>query len=430
MIIQIIQFSGKGVTFARFRRTGKEILPVTGVRLTFSDHQELGRILAEQLQPVSEELHTILALDPASVCLRELSLPVSDRKKLRAVLPFELSGDTAEDAGELVCDALPLVGDGSLLAGWASVHFVAELVGILKESGMEPEVVTCSSLNWHRLPLPDQQEPFALVEEDSMMVCSREGIIFFRSLPTSPDMIRLTLAAVELSKGSAVKNIYRISGDLFHGEEKLPLPAVLSGQDAIGDLPPEMLISPLATAMSYCAGDIFNLRNGPLVWTGKRSHLFKKFRVPLVLGILLLLILPAEAGLRWYLIDRDLKSINSSIAAIYKQVFPTRKKAVDEIGELKAEIRRLQQGTAGSEVLAFLNMLAINKDEQIHGFSEVDYDGERFRLKGDARNSSAVTLMGQKLSTAGWIIEQPELTSRPDGMTLFVIKGRRGGSAR
>jgi general secretion pathway protein L len=183
----------------------------------------------------------------------------------------------------------------------------------------------------------------------------------------------------------------------------------------------------LAIALAYCSGEIFNLRNGPLAWTGKRSHLLKQFRIPLVLAMLILLLLPAEAGLRWFLLSRDIRSINTSVATIYKGIFPTRKKAVDETAEVRAEIRHLTNGTARSELLPFLHLLAQAKDEQIFGFSEVEYDGERFRLKGNAKNNEAVTALGNRLSATGWAVEQPELTARPDTTTLFVLKGRQGG---
>jgi len=428
MIIQIIQLSGRDVTCAGFRRTGKELSPVFGIRRDFQGDAELTGVLQENLLPSSAEVRTVLALPPAVVALRELNLPIRDRAKLRAILPMELAGETADESAELVCDAL-ILSDGSLLAGWAPVPLVAKLVQLLTAAGIEPEVVTCAGLTWHHLPLlPEQQEQIALVDDQTLMVCSQGQPVWVRLMGTATDTVIRTLTALELSKGINVKSIYRLEGDPLPGEEKLQLPDLLSGSAATGDLPAEALLSPLAIALAYCSGELFNLRNGPLAWTGKRSQLLKQFRVPLILAVLVLLLLPVEAGLRWYLLSSSIRSVNTSIAAIYKGIFPARKKAVDETAEVRAEIRRLTNGTARSELLPFLSLLAQSKDEQIIGFSEIEYDGERFRLKGTARNNAAVTAMGNRLSATGWTVEQPELTARPDATTLFALKGRQGGS--
>ena len=77
--------------------------------------------------------------------------------------------------------------------------------------------------------------------------------------------------------------------------------------------------------------------------------------------------------------------------------------------------------------MQFLNRLAQSKDDQVTGLGEGEYDGELFRLKGDARSNPAVASMARKLTDAGFVVDQPELTGRPDGTTLFVIKGRRKG---
>jgi general secretion pathway protein L len=427
MIIQIIQLTNHDVTCARFRRNGRDLTPISGIRLSYHDLSELSTLLQKQFAPLTEETRTILALPPNLVSLRELTLPISDRKKLRALLPLELSGEIAEEGENLVCDALSLA-NGALLAGWVTVPVVAKWIQLLTGIGLEPEVVTCSNLNWHLLIPADQQATIALVDDTALMVCQQGRPLFSRVLHSSPDVRSQTLAAVELDKRIALQSVYRLEGELLPGEEKFPLPEALSVRTATGYLPADALASPLAIALAYCTGEIFNLRSGQLAWTGKRTQLFRQMRIPLVLGAIALVLLLGELGLRWYLLARDITFVNNSITKIYHDVFPTRKKAVDETAELKAEIKRLQGTAATSEVLSFLTLLAQAKGDQIQGLSEVDFDGERFRLKGDARSNVAVASMGQKLTAAGWTVEQPELTVRPNATTLFVLKGQRGGT--
>ena len=427
MIIQIVQLAGDTVTCARFKRNGRVLTPVAGYRRTFQDDAEFTRILQENPLPPGEEARTILALAPAEVSLREMNLPFQDRKKLRAILPLELAGEVAEDAAELVCDVLPL-SDGSLLAGWASAQSIAPVIRLLADAGQEPEIVTRASLAWHLVQPTQQQGVIALVDATAIMVCSQGKPVFCRAMETDATTLSRTLAAVELGKGITVEAVYRLEGEPLPGEQLLPLPEQLAGQQGSGDLPANALISPLATALAYCSGEIFNLRNGPLAWSGKRSHLIKQFRTPLILGCVFLVLLFAETGLRWHLLARDITETNRSITKIYGTVFPTRAKAVDEVAELKAEIRRLQQGGSGNETLAFLTLVAQAKDEKIIGFSEVELDTERFQLKGDTLDATAVTALSRKVSEAGWNVEQPALTNRPGATTLFVLKGKRGST--
>ena len=59
----------------------------------------------------------------------------------------------------------------------------------------------------------------------------------------------------------------------------------------------------------------------------------KRLRLTMILAATLVALIFAEAGLRWYLVEKDLNSLNGSISSIYHQIFPTRKKAVDEVSE-------------------------------------------------------------------------------------------------
>jgi general secretion pathway protein L len=437
MIIQVIQLTEHDLTCARFQRSGRATLtPLSGFKLPYADHAELREHLREQLPtPGAEEVRTILALPPALVALRELNLPIIDRRKLRAVLPLELSSETTQPEQELVCDAVPL-DEGNVLAGWAPRAVVAELIALLADVGAEPEAVTVACLHWQLLA-PDQQTgPFAICDRQAVLVCrpATSAPAYCRSLGSDNGELGRTLTALELARDLPVRTVYQLDPD---GPvelpdsiviEPLPVPALLVETQASGSLPPLALASALAVAEAYCCNTLFNLRSGSLAWSHQRYQLLRRHRLPLLLAVVLLVLLVVESGTRWYLLKRDLASLNGSIARIYREVFPTRTKAVDEVAEIKAEIRRLQGGISGNSSLAFLSELAAMKGDEITLLSEVEYDGSRLRLKGDSRSSAAVNGLRQQLIAAGWAVEQADLTSRPDGSVLFTLKGQRGGT--
>lgn len=435
MIIQVIQLTEHELTCACFRRSGRDsLMPLSGVKLPYTDQTELRAHLNEQLTTTAgEEIRTILALPPALVSLRELNLPISDRRKLRAVLPLELSGETAQPDQQLVCDAVPLAG-GTILAGWAPSAVVAELINLLTEAGAEPEAVTLACLHWHLLA-PDQQSgAFAIFDRQSVLVCRPGATVpaYCRSLGADTDELGRTLTALELARDLPIQTVYQLDPEVSVelpssiDLQPLPIPALLAQTPATGSLPTLALAGPLAVAEAYCSNTLFNLRSGSLTWSRQRYQLLRRHRLPLLLAAVLVVLLLVESGTRWYLLQRDLASLNGSISRIYREIFPSRTKAVDEVAEVKAEIRRLQGGISGPSSLAFLSELAAMKADEISQFSEVEYDGSRLRLKGDSRNSTAVNALRQQLLAAGWSVEQADLTNRPDGNVLFVLKGQRG----
>jgi len=429
MIIQVIQLAANEVTCARFRRNGKEPVPIGGFRLRWNNHDELGMILKEQCPLESEEVRTVLAIPPDLVMLREINLPITDPRKIRAVLPLELAGEIAAETSSLVCDAFPLA-NGNLLAGWLSRETVEPLIELLKEAGMEPEVVTVACFNWHYLLPAEDEQPTAIHDANAVLILKAGKPVYCRHLGTSAAALDQTLAAVELTHNLQVNRLYHLEHsdtEISARSEQIPVHPLLLGNIS-GDLAPAALSSPLAVALALCSGDtIFNLRSGPLAWTGRRSRLLRSIRIPLILAAILLLLLFTELGVRWYLLSTDLASLNQSIARIYKEVFPTRKKAVDESAELKAEIRRLEGAGASLPVLAFLKLLAEAKGDGITAISEMELDSNRFLLKGDARSSSDITAFRQRLIDKSWGVVQPELTTRPNGTVFFTMRGSREG---
>lgn len=430
MIIQVIQLSREAVTCCRFRKSGSTITPVTGSRHTFSNNDELKTCITESLPPLSEDTRTILALPAHSVTLRELQFPMQDRRKLRSILPFELASELVEADQEIVCDAL-ILSDGTLLAGWCTVAEVRSYIQLLQDCGHEPEIITSAFLNWQYLPCPvDQSTPRMLTDSEALMICQDDHPLFARALPETDNALTATLTVVSLTKELAMPNVYLLEtgGQPAEIGTPLVLPEVLSSLEAAGDLPAAALISPLAIALAYQSGEIFNLRNGALSWTRKRTRQFRQFRIPVILGAIVLGLLFTESALRWYLLARDINSLNTSISKIYREVFPSRRKAVDEVSEIKAEIRRLHQGTSDNATLAFLKLLAESKPDQVTGLNEIELDGQRFKIKGEAKTNTAVTALQQKLVAAGWKTDQPEYTSRPDGSILFVLSGQEGST--
>ena len=136
-----------------------------------------------------------------------------------------------------------------------------------------------------------------------------------------------------------------------------------------------------------------------------------------------ILLLFVSKGLQYRAARADLISLNASIATIYREIFPTRTKAVDELAEIKGEIRKRGGVDSSSAVLDLLKQLVEVKGASINGLYEAEVEGRALRVKGDARSAQAVNEFKASLTPLMATVELGEVKSRPDGMVTFTLTG-------
>ncbi len=435
MDIQIINLNDGEVVFARFRRERNRLLFLDGSRHDCADRTVLAGLIAAHLLPHAGASRIILSLPPALLTLREMALPIVDRRKLREILPLELRGETALESEELACDAVPLA-EGVVLAVWSPREAVADLIRFLADNGVEPEVVTASFLDWTGLlSAPDD---VAITDGSAVALFQGGELAFCRALPSaSAAELARTISALELGKGITVTTVYAIgaaarqepAGETMPKVTPLPMDGPLAETFAADQAAGRDLAAAFATARAVCFGAPLDLRNGPLAYTRGHEKLRKRLRLTAILAATVVTLLFAETGLRWFLVKRDLDSLNGSIRTIYKDVFPGRTKPVDEVAELKAEIRRLGSSSGSGGVLATLKLLADAKGDELTGIVETDLDGSQLRIKGDARSALAVNDFKARLKPVFASLEVGEIKSRPDGSVTFSLRGtlKEGG---
>jgi general secretion pathway protein L len=95
-----------------------------------------------------------------------------------------------------------------------------------------------------------------------------------------------------------------------------------------------------------------------------------------ILAALLIMLLLAETD-GYFLVKKDLNSLNTSIRTMYREIFPTRKKAVDEVAELKSEIRRMGGIRGSQSLLVSMKKLSGLKRYGISGFYEAEFEETR-----------------------------------------------------
>jgi general secretion pathway protein L len=357
--------------------------------------------------------------------MREVELPIPDRKKARQVLPLELKGETALEGDEIVFEALPLA-SGTYAALWTTPARLTPLLAQLAEAGLDPEVVTSPLFTWHHLLQPGDATPSALTDGAAVGVYRDGKPVYLRALPSTGDNpLATTLAAVELAKEIEVGQVFALTGGESDQREPETAPLPISPSLAAcfpGDAAAARdLASTYAAALDLCTGDPINFRRGQLTYVRRRLELQRKLRLTAALAAAVLLLVFAESGVRYYLLQRDIASVEASIRKIYSEAFPKRTKPVDEVAEMKAEIKRL--GTSSSQsVLVSLKKLADAKDDELNELYEIEVDGTQVSGKGVARTVQAVNGFKARCAAQFGGFEVSEIRSRPDGSTGFSFR--------
>ncbi len=429
----IIEAGQNSIGFMRFLKKGGEFFFQGAEQHRLENQDSFFSAVREFAEKETEASKVILSLDAENIFFRELPLPITDRRKQREVLPLELRGETAIDVEKLVFDALPLE-EGKIIAIWAIEADLDAKIASMCEAGLEPQIVGCSLFHWQQL-LPDMAEDatVALSDGRSLAVYLGRKPVLFRSLADGNfrEEITRTLALLEAGKGVRVERV------LLHGPAAsaplegqsgdisfLPLPvtghlaAAFSGENTALEH-----AGAWALAVASFGKEPINFRHGKLAYTAGRDRLKRKLRVTAGLAAAFLVLLLIETGLRYYFVSRDLSSLDNSIHQIYREVFPTRTKAVDEVSELKSEIRNLGGVTASQEILLALDSVAKAKSDNILAIYEADIDAGQVRLKGDARSFDAVNEFKSRLAPLFDSSEMTEVKSRPDKSVSFSFRG-------
>ena len=426
----VLQVEEIRVTAARFRMSKRSSELVGASIFELDNEHSLGDILAKIANALDGNPLVILCLPPAMFAMRTVSVPLEDLRKVREVLSAQLQGELSLPVEELALDALS-AGEGTYLALWAKKSEIRHAIELCRRSGIEPQVV--SSLPFagnfiHGVP-PD----CVLYNGNALTTIKSGKVTFFRSLDavSAPAMIPATLSALELAGVSLPSQIRLVGPESRVLAEPgiLPMPAEQlqappdSGHLFKNDQTFQQLAGLHAVARACQAGALPDFRRGELTWTAGDVKIRKKLLLTGVLAAVVIIFIFVSKGLQYRTISADLVSLNKSISGMYRDIFPNRAKAVDELAEIKGEIKKLAGAESSSGYLDLLKKLAEAKGNTINGLYEAEAEGRNLRIKGDARSAQAVNEFKSALTLLLASVELGEVKSRPDGTVTFSLTG-------
>ena len=331
---------------------------------------------------------------------------------------------------DLSLGVLP-TGDGRFLALWARTGDIRAVIEQFRGLGLEPQIIT--SLPFALAEQPGLPADCAVFDGSSLSILRGGRLTYFRSFAgkVSTSMIAATLSALELS-GTEIPPRLCVTGSAAHllsDTDSLPIPV------EIAEVPAELghlfknnetfhqLAGLYAAARASYAGTLPDFRQGELAWTAGDAKLRKKLLLTGILAMTVIVLLFINKGLQYRAAAADVASLNKSIATMYREIFPTRVKAVDEISEIKGEIRKLAGVEGSNGYLDLLKKLAEAKGNSINSLYEAELEGRNLRIKGDARSTQGVNEFKAALAPLLATAQLGEVKSRPDGSVTFSLSG-------
>ncbi len=425
----ILQVEDKLLTVARFGMSRRSAELIAAASLVLDEERSLADAVRNVAENMAGSPRVVLCLPPVLFAQRSITLPFNDLRKVRAVLPSHLQGEIALPVEELALGVLP-DGEGHFLALWARTSDIGAAIVAFREGGLEPQVV--SSLPFALADLPGVPPDCVVCSGNTLAVLSSSHLTYFRafnSAVTTP-MIAATLSALELSAGSQPPRLCLIgAGVELADADTLPLPV------EVVEVPPELghlfkndetfhqLAGLYAVAQACYAGTLPDFRQGELAWTAGDARLRRKLLLTGILAAVVVLLLFIGKGFQYRAASADIASLNKSIESMYHEIFPTRSKAVDEISEIKGEMRKIGGIETSGGYLDVLKKLAEAKGNSINGLYESELEGRTLRIKGDANSAQAVNEFKAALAPLLSVSELGEVKSRPDGTVTFRITG-------
>ncbi len=426
----ILQVEEKQLLAAQFRFSGHSSELGGATLFELGGERSLADTLAQVATGVKAGSRVILCLPPALFAMRTLQLPLDDLRKVREVLPAHLQGELPLPLDELALDVLA-AGKGIFLALWARKSEISHAIELCRSAGIEPQIV--SSLPFAGNYILGVPEDCALYDGKALTIMTAGQLTFFRALEpeSAPQTVPATFSALELTGVPLPPQICLIgpAGSSLAEAGTLPLPAQQltappdSGRLFKNEQTFQQLAGLHAVARACQAGRLPDFRRGELTWTAGDASLRKKLRLSAVLAGVLMVGLFASKWLQYRAVSADLASVNSSIAALYRDIFPNRAKAVDELAEVKGEIKKLAGAESSTGYLDLLKKLAEAKGATINGLYEAEVEGHSLRIKGDARSAQAVNQFKEALEPLLASSQLGEVKSRPDGKVSFSLTG-------
>lgn len=367
----------------------------------------------------------LLGLPSSELSVRVMALPFEDRKKIKDVLPFELSGLLHVDTEELIMDGVPL-GGGHVLAVAMEKTALREYIAAFDVIGADPSWAGPALLAMPVLlsELYGGQGVKAFISKESLIV-TEDGVMKFFKPVRRLDNVKLGLKYVE-AEGMRIDEAFTAGWEPDELKPLMPGVGRVERLDLRGY--PEEGAPILALSLQFKKGllpDNINLRINEFEYTRDRIRQRRSLRLTAVAAGIILMVLAGDLYVRYVGLSAELVSYSEALRASYSRLFPGEKATGDEAYLLEAKLKALgkEEAVIGGGLSPLKVMEGFSKassaDDKKVRLSEISIAEGNVRAKGEADSFEGANRFKEALARDAVFKE----------VSLSDVKSKTGGGA-
>ncbi len=356
---------------------------------------------------------------------RILTFPFSDRKRLEKALPFELEDVIPFSFDDVELDHIVLdrteagddkKKDSAVLGIVLPKTILRQHLDLLASTGLDPQVIIPSYIGLFYIAKMIPVEGAALII-DGNDICLKigNGVIACRSFSTSQATggIRHTIKAFEIEQGTRIENAYLLSENngLNADLADLGITTEQITPDFAGMKPAD------PTSLGIALSEQINFRKGEFAYRLADAGARKKRLTLIIAGACAVVLVAANIGVKYYLIESSYSKLDREIKEIYHQTVPEAKSVADPVRQLRAKLDESKKkfGALGSGMSALDVMKAVTEGipkEVRVTFQDFLLEGNLLKLQGEAASFESIDKMKAELQKAGAFNEVQVLDTR------------------
>ncbi|HYQ60696.1 MAG TPA: type II secretion system protein GspL [Desulfatiglandales bacterium] len=379
----------------------------------------------------------VTSLPSSKALIREISLPISQPKKVEKVIKYQMEPYLPCPVEEVLVDFLHPGTDGGILTFGVEKKYLAEHLALLAGAGIEPDAVTLDDIALYSLFLykhgGETEQPIAIVNQDGeklvVQIIRKKMLEFIRILPDDADQLADTFRFYRMKRPDlSVEEIYFAGNGSSAAHEKAqalqsktsiktmvwrPFDEMRDRLDKTISLIQPKLGVPLGLAIGavYPPEKSLDLRREEFV--PKTYFNLRKMFLSMGVGLLLLAaLLTVNVYQKAYYQERQYNRLQAQVRQVFTEAFPDATQRIvrgQEVAQLEQKIAEemsqyqgLEEAAGREKILDVLLSLSriISEDPDVQ-IENASVEGKDIRIDGRTASFEAVDRLTGRLTKAG-----------------------------
>ncbi len=358
---------------------------------------------------------------------RVVHFPFADRKRVEKALPFEVEDSLPLALDDVIIDHLVLEGikggkdadaakEAAVLCIILPKETLKRHIELLASAGIDPQAIVPSYAGLHALSAMTKAEGCTL------LTCGKDCCIRIG------DAIKGLKSFSDAGPTSGLRHVVQMfETELKERVEKASVLCADEGSQAqladlgiaVEQIAPELggkkAEDPVSLGLAL--SEQINFRKGEFGYRVADEGARRRNRTLVVAGGIAALLLLANLGVKFYVVEKSYGRLDREIKDIYRQAVPDAKTVADPVRQLRSSLEEARKkfGALGTGSSALDAMKAVTdgvpKEVRV-AFQEFNLEGDRLKLQGEASSFESVDKIKAELQKSALFSEVSVLDTR------------------